>query len=53
MSAANELMKMTSHQVNAAGFDKAILAIGSCEAHGPHLLRHRYAGFLYVVLQNC
>lgn len=37
MSAANELMKMTSHQVNAAGFDKAILAIGSCEAHGPHL----------------
>lgn len=35
--ANNELMKLTSHQVNNGGFDKAILAIGSCEAHGPHL----------------
>ena len=37
MSERNELMKLTSHKVKEGGFDKAILAVGSCEAHGPHL----------------
>lgn len=32
-----ELMKMTANQVKQGNFDKAILAIGSCEAHGEHL----------------
>ncbi|MCI9468992.1 MAG: creatininase family protein [Oscillospiraceae bacterium] len=35
--ANHELMKLTSHQVKEGHYDKAILAIGSCEAHGPHL----------------
>ena len=33
----HELMKLTAHQVAEGGYDKAILAIGSCEAHGQHL----------------
>ena len=33
----NELLKMTAHQVKEGKFDKAILTIGSCEAHGQHL----------------
>lgn len=33
----NELWKMTAHQVKEAHFKKAVLAIGSCEAHGQHL----------------
>ena len=33
----NELLKLTSHQVISRQYDKAILAVGSCEAHGPHL----------------
>lgn len=33
----NELLKLTSHQVQERKFNKAILAVGSCEAHGPHL----------------
>ena len=32
-----ELMKLTAHQVAEGHFDKAILSIGSCEAHGAHL----------------
>ncbi|MDR1765281.1 MAG: creatininase family protein, partial [Lachnospiraceae bacterium] len=35
--ANHELLKLTSHQVQSGGYDKAILAVGSCEAHGPHL----------------
>ena len=35
--ANNELFKMTAHQVRKAHFNKAILSIGSCEAHGSHL----------------
>lgn len=35
--ANNELWKMTAHQVKEGGFTKAILAIGSCEAHGQHI----------------
>ena len=35
--ANHELLKLTSHQVNEGGYTKAILAVGSCEAHGPHL----------------
>jgi len=35
--ADNELMKLTAHKVKEGNFDKAILAIGSCEAHGQHL----------------
>ncbi len=35
--ANNELMKLTAHQVKEGKYDKAILAIGSCEAHGQHL----------------
>ncbi len=35
--ANNELLKLTAHQVNERKFKKAILAVGSCEAHGPHL----------------
>ena len=35
--ANHELMKLTSHQVLAGNYNKAILAVGSCEAHGPHL----------------
>lgn len=30
-------MKLTANQVKQRGFKKAILALGSCEAHGPHL----------------
>ena len=33
----NELLKLTAHQVKERNFTKAILAVGSCEAHGPHL----------------
>ena len=35
--AKNELWKMTAHQVQEGNFKKAILAIGSCEAHGQHI----------------
>lgn len=28
---------MTAHQIKEGKFDKVILAIGSCEAHGQHL----------------
>ena len=35
--ANHELLKLTSHQVMSAKYDKAILCVGSCEAHGPHL----------------
>ncbi len=33
----NELLKLTAAQVKAGKYDKAILAVGSCEAHGNHL----------------
>lgn len=33
----HEVMKMTSNQFKKGGYDKAILALGSCECHGPHL----------------
>lgn len=33
----NELWKMTAHQVKEGNFNKAVLAIGSCEAHGQHV----------------
>jgi creatinine amidohydrolase len=33
----HEVMKMTSHQYKAGKYDKAIIALGSCECHGPHL----------------
>ena len=33
----HEALKMTAHQYKAGGYDKAILALGSCEAHGRHL----------------
>ena len=33
----NELWKMTAHQVKEAHFTKAIISIGSCEAHGQHI----------------
>ena len=32
-----ELWKMTAHQVKEAHFTKAIISIGSCEAHGQHI----------------
>lgn len=35
--ANNELWKLTAHQVKEGNFTKAILAIGSCEAHGQHI----------------
>ncbi len=35
--ANHELLKLTANQVNSASYDKAILAVGSCEAHGKHL----------------
>lgn len=35
--ANNELLKLTAHQVKERNFDKVILAVGSCEAHGNHL----------------
>lgn len=35
--AKNELLKMTANQVVKGKFDKAILPLGSCEAHGLHL----------------
>jgi len=35
--ATHELLKLTAHQVLQGEYNKAILAIGSCEAHGPHL----------------
>lgn len=35
--ALNELYKMTAHQVKEGNFTRAILAIGSCEAHGQHI----------------
>ena len=33
----NELWKVTAHQVKEANFTKAIISIGSCEAHGQHI----------------
>jgi len=33
----HEAWKMTAHQVKVGSYDKAILALGSCEAHGQHL----------------
>lgn len=33
----NELLKLTAHQVKENKYDKAILSIGSCEAHGQHI----------------
>jgi len=33
----NELQKMTGNQILKGSFDKAILAVGSCENHGLHL----------------
>lgn len=35
--ANHELLKLTAHQVKEGNYDKAILAVGSCEAHGQHL----------------
>ena len=35
--ANHELLKLTAHQVKERGYKKAILAIGSCEAHGEHI----------------
>lgn len=35
--ANHELLKLTANQVKEGGYHKAILAIGSCEAHGKHL----------------
>lgn len=35
--ALNELYKMTAHQVKEGNFNKAIISIGSCEAHGQHI----------------
>jgi len=33
----NEALKMTSHAYREGKYDKAILAVGSCENHGSHL----------------
>lgn len=35
--ANHELLKLTANQVLNGNYDKAILAVGSCEAHGHHL----------------
>lgn len=35
--ANHELLKLTAHQVKEGNYDKAILAVGSCEAHGQHI----------------
>ncbi len=35
--ANHELLKLTAAQVMERNYDKAILAVGSCEAHGQHL----------------
>ncbi|MDD2216579.1 MAG: creatininase family protein [Eubacteriales bacterium] len=35
--ANHELLKLTANQVKKGNYNKAILAIGSCEAHGYHL----------------
>ena len=34
---SHEVIKMTSRRYKAGNYDKAILALGSCECHGPHL----------------
>ncbi len=34
---SHEVMKMTANQFKKGGYDKAILALGSCECHGNHL----------------
>ena len=33
----HELLKLTANQVINGNYNKAILAVGSCEAHGMHL----------------
>jgi creatinine amidohydrolase len=33
----HELLKLTAHQVMENKYDKVILALGSCEAHGSHI----------------
>lgn len=33
----HELLKLTAHQVKERKYDKVILAVGSCEAHGQHI----------------
>lgn len=35
--ANHELLKLTANQVREGNYNKAILAVGSCEAHGFHL----------------
>jgi creatinine amidohydrolase len=37
LTGMHEALKMTAHQYKEGGYDKAILALGSCEAHGQHL----------------
>ena len=37
MEKTNELWKLTAHAVKQGGYDKVVLAVGSCEAHGQHL----------------
>ena len=37
MTANHELLKLTANQVMKGNYNKAILAVGSCEAHGMHL----------------
>lgn len=37
MKKNNELLKLTASQVQEGNYDKVILAVGSCEAHGYHL----------------
>lgn len=34
---SHEVIKMTANQFKKGGYDKAILALGSCECHGQHL----------------
>ena len=35
--ANHELMKLTANRFKEGGYDKVVLAVGSCEAHGAHL----------------
>lgn len=37
MKKTNELLKLTSNQVEKGNYDKVILAVGACESHGLHL----------------
>ncbi|WP_197702807.1 hypothetical protein [Thermoanaerobacterium sp. RBIITD] len=48
-----EALKMTANAYKNSNFDKAILAVGSCEKHGEALaIGNRYSGIIKSCIEN-